>query len=40
MFGADRITVGLLEELPFESSASRGGAGGAVQQSWPSSGGL
>jgi hypothetical protein len=35
VFGADRITVSLLEELPFKSSASRGGAGGAVNSLGP-----
>jgi len=35
VFGADRITVGPLEELPFESSASRGSAGGAVTSLGP-----
>ena len=35
MFGADRITLGLLKELPFESSASRGSAGSAVNSLGP-----
>jgi len=35
VFGADRITAGLLEELPFESGASRSGAGRAVNSLGP-----
>jgi hypothetical protein len=35
VFSADWIAAGLLEKLPFESSASRGGAGRAVNSLGP-----
>jgi hypothetical protein len=40
MYSPDRVTVGLLEELPFAGGAGRRGAGGAVEGLGPALVGL